>query len=147
VAAKGHRIAGAEMDELIVTAAYYGTALLYPIVTGPVAAYALLLAWRRHNRRLLILFWPALVTLHAAGLMLMMRTLGDILMGPGSLACMVTPLSAVSTALGLWIASRRFGQATSPDPARQRWLVAGTFLIPLMQLATVAALALLAPAR
>jgi len=44
------------MDELVATAAYYGTALLYPIVTGPLAAYMLLLAWRRPDRRLIVLF-------------------------------------------------------------------------------------------
>jgi hypothetical protein len=135
------------MDEFIATAAFYGTALLYPIVTGPLAAYVLLLVLRRHDRRLIVLFWPVLTVLHAAGYLLMMRTLGDFLPGPGSLACLVTPVFAVATALGMRLASRRLRQAPGRDPVRQRWLVAGTFLIPLMQLVTVATLLLLAPTR
>jgi hypothetical protein len=135
------------MDQYLATAAYYGTALLYPIVTGPVAAYALLVACRRANRRLLVLFWPLLLLLHAAGYVLMRRTLDDILIGPGAMACMVTPLFAAATALGMAIASRRLRQAQGVDPVRGRWLVAGTFLIPLMQVVTVATLALLAPTR
>jgi hypothetical protein len=135
------------MDEIIATAAYYETALLYPIVTGPLAAYVLLLAGRRCDRRLIALFWPVLIVLHGAGFLLMMRTLGYFLPGPGSLACLVTPAFAVATALGMRIASRRLRQAPGRDPVRQRWLVAGTFLIPLMQLVTVTTLLLLAPYR
>jgi hypothetical protein len=135
------------MDEPIATAIYYGTAFLYPIVTGPLAAYVLLLAWRRPNRRLIALFWPVLIVLHTAGFLLMRRTLGDLLIGPGALSCMVTPVFAVTTALGMRIASRRLDQAQGTDPVRGRWLVLGTFLIPLMQLVTVATLVLLAPGR
>ncbi|MFN2131753.1 MAG: hypothetical protein ACK2VD_14585 [Anaerolineae bacterium] len=135
------------MDELVATAAYYGTALLYPIVTGPLAAYMLLLAWRRPDRRLIVLFWPALIVLHAAGFLLMRHTLDDLLIGPGALSCMVTPVFAVTTALGMRIASRRSHTAQGADRASGHWLVAGNILIPLMQLVTVAILALLAPSR
>jgi len=37
-------MAGAYMDELMATAAFYGSALLYPAVTEPLAAHLLLLS-------------------------------------------------------------------------------------------------------
>lgn len=135
------------MNELSDTAAYCAAALLYPVVTGPLAAYGLLLASRRTSRRLLVLFWPVLISLHGVGYVLMRRTLGDILIGPGAMSCMVTPLFAVATALGMRIASHRLRQAQGTDAVRGRWLVAGAFLIPSMQLVTVGILALLAPTR
>jgi hypothetical protein len=131
------------MDEFLATAAYYGTALLYPIVTGPLAAYGLVLVCRRASRRLVVLSWPVLIALHGGGYVLMRRTLGEILIGPGAMSCMVTPLFAVATALGMRIAWRRQRQVQGADPVWGRWLVAGTLLIPLMQLVTVAILALL----
>jgi len=77
----------------------------------------------------------------------MRHTLDDLLIGPGALSCMVTPVFAVTTALGMRIASRRSHTAQGADRASGHWLVAGNILIPLMQLVTVAILALLAPSR
>lgn len=77
----------------------------------------------------------------------MRRTLGTLLIGPGALSCMVTPVFAVTTALGMRIASRRLHAAQDAGPAWGHWLVAGIILIPLMQLVTVAMLAVLAPSR
>lgn len=135
------------MKELLGTATYYATALLYPVVTGPLAAYGLVLVCRRASRWLLVLFWPMLILFHGVGYVLMRRTLGDTLIGPGAMSCMVTPLFAVGTALGMRIAWRRRRQVQGVDPLWGRWLVAGTLLIPLMQLATAGILALLAPYR
>lgn len=135
------------MNELLDTATYYATALLYPVVSGPLAAYGLLLACRRASRLLLVLFWPALVLLHGVSYVLMRRTLGDLLIGPGAMSCMVTPLFAAATALGMAVAWRRLRQAQDSDPACARWLAVGAVLIPLMQLGTALTLALLAPAR
>ena len=129
------------------TAAYYGTALLYPILTGPLAGYVLLKACRGKHRTWGLLFWPALILLHAAGYAVMRRTLGDLLIGPGAMSCMITPLFAVVTALGMVVAWRRLRQAQDGEPVCGRQLVAGAVLIPLMQLVTVFVLALLAPAR
>jgi hypothetical protein len=135
------------MDELFDTVAYFATSLLYPVVSGPIAAYVLVLALKRDDRRLWVLFWPLLVAVHVAGYILMMRTLGDFLPGPGSVACFVTPIFVVGTALGLRVVSRRSGSALWQDPVRRAWLVSGTILIPLLQVVTVVTLVLLAPSR
>jgi hypothetical protein len=82
------------MDELMATAAFYGSALLYPAVTEPLAAHLLLLSWRRPNRQLTVLLWPALIVLHVAGFLLMRHILGDVLIGPGALSCMLTPAAS-----------------------------------------------------
>jgi transposase len=93
--------------------------------------------WRRPVLR--ILFWPVLIAVHIGGYFFMLHTLGDFFFGPGFLACLITPVFAVSTALGLRFSSRRFCRATGDD--------IGTVLIPLMQLGTVMVLTLLAPGR
>ena len=46
------------MSEFLATVAFYAPSLLYPIVSGPIAAYVLVLVLRRDHRRLLLLFWP-----------------------------------------------------------------------------------------
>ena len=77
----------------------------------------------------------------------MLNTLGDFIFWPGFLACLITPIFAVGTALALRLASRQFYQEDGGDPSLQRWLMIGTFLIPLLQLGTVFTLILLAPGR
>jgi hypothetical protein len=118
---------------------------LYPIISGPVAALILVMALRRKERWLGLLFFPMLIVAHAAGYLLMVNTLGDFRAMTGMLACLTTPIFAVGTALGLRLSSRRFYQAVGDDPCRRRWFVVGTILIPFLQLGTVLTLALLAP--
>jgi hypothetical protein len=134
------------MDEFFATTALDATSLLYPVVSGPIAAYVLVLALKRDDQRLLLLFWPLLVSVHVAGFFLMLRALGDLFFGTGFIACLVTPIFAVSTALGLRVASRR-SRALWQDPVRRAWLISGTVLIPLLQVLTVVTLTLLAPSR
>lgn len=133
------------MDEIAVTIGFYAAALLYPAVTGPVAAYALVLILRRKSLKLMLAYWPVLLAAHVAAFLLMAGSAGD-LSWLSFVTCFVTPMFAVSTALGLRIASRRLAQDIREDPARRTWLVIGTFLIPLMQVATVGTWILLAPA-
>jgi hypothetical protein len=135
------------MEEIADTLVFYGTALIYPLVTGPLAAWALVLAARRGGRWLVLLYWPALIMLHAAGFYLLLRTLGDFMIGPGFMSCLVTPVFAVGTALGLRIVARRLSPESWADPRRRRWLLVGAFLLPLLQAVTVIALVLLAPSR
>lgn len=135
------------MDAVISTISFFVAVFLYPVISGPVAALVLVMALKRTEQWLRVLFWPVLIAVHIAGFFLMVHTLGDFVFGPGFLACLITPIFAVGTALGLRLSSRRFYQAVGDDPSRRRWFVTGTFLIPLLQLGTVVMLILLAPSR
>ena len=75
----------------------------------------------------------------------MVHTLGDFRAVYSILACVMTPIFAVGTALGVRLSSRRFYQAVGDDSSRRRWFAIGTVVIPLLQLGIVLALALLAP--
>jgi hypothetical protein len=102
---------------------------------------------RRKDRRLLWLYWPLLIVVHIAGFWLMMRTLGNWGIGPGFISCLLTPIVAASTALGLRLASRRWLPDLWKDPRQRAWLTAGTFVLPLLQAITVFTLVLFAPSR
>ena len=135
------------MDMVISTIYFFAVVFLYPVVSGPLTALVFVMALRRKEQWPSFLFWTVLIAVHIAGFFLMVHTLGDFLFGPGFLACLITPIFAVGTALGLRLSSRRFYQAVGDDPSRRRWFAAGTFLIPLLQLGTVVMLMLLAPSR
>jgi hypothetical protein len=135
------------VEDITDTLVFYGTSLIYPLVTGPIAAWILVLAATRGERWLVLLYWPTLLVFHTAGFYLLLRTLGDYMIGPGFISCLVTPVFAVGTALGLRIVSRRLSPESLKDPRRVRWLLAGAFLLPLLQAVTVITLLLLAPSR
>jgi hypothetical protein len=135
------------MSEIVSTIFLFAAVLLYPVVSGPVAARVLVVILKREGRGLRLFFWPALIAVHVAGYFFMLHTLGDVIFGPGFLACLITPIFAVGTALGLRLSSRRFYRAIGDDASRRRWFVIGTVLIPLMQLVTIGVLILLAPSR
>jgi hypothetical protein len=135
------------MQDVADTIAYFAAALLYPVLTGPVAAYLLVFVLKQENRRLMLLYWPLLIAFHVAGYWLMMRTLGDWGIGPGFISCLVTPIVAASTALGLRLAPRRWLPEMWEDPARRAWLTVATFVLPLLQGITVFTLVLFAPSR
>jgi hypothetical protein len=140
-------LSGTAGQEILSTIAFFAAVLLYPTLTGPVAALVLVLVLKRQERWPRLFFWPALIALHIAGFFFLEHTLGDFVFGPGFLSCLITPIFAVSTALGLRLSSGRFYRAVGDDPGRRRWLIAGTVLIPLLQLGTVLTLILLAPSR
>jgi hypothetical protein len=133
------------MNEVISTISFFTAVFLYPILSGPVAAFALAKVLQREEQWPRVLFWLALVSVHLGGFFLMLHTLGDLFFGPGFLACLLTPIFAAGTALGMRLSRHRFHKAVGEDPRARRGFNVGTFLIPLLQLATVFALTLLAP--
>jgi len=128
------------------TVAFYLSALLYPVVSGPLAAFFLIRALQRGARRMLFIFWPALVVAHGLGFVFLATTKGDLLPGAGFFSCLVTPIFAVATALALRIFARRKVDALALDPWCKGWMTAGTVAIPLLQLLTLFVFVLLAPA-
>ena len=135
------------MNEVISTITSLVMVFLYPVISGPIAAFIYVKTLKLKEYWLRYLFWPVLLAVHVAGYFLMLHTLGDFFFGPGFLACLITPIIAVGTALVLRLFSRRFYQEVDDDPGKKRWYLMGTFLIPLMQLGTVFILILLAPSR
>ncbi|MEJ2150280.1 MAG: hypothetical protein P8Z40_12470 [Chloroflexota bacterium] len=119
--------------------------LLYPIISGPVATLAFIIILRLRKQWAMVLFWLSLVALNVAGFFYLALTLGDFFAGPGFFACMITPIFAIVTVLVSRLLVRRLHQAIGGDDKRQRWLTVGTLLIAFLQIATVFALALLAP--
>jgi len=119
--------------------------VVYPIISGPVAALVFVQVLRRGKRWTILAFWPVLVILNALGFVFLAVTLGDFLAGPGFFSCLITPIFAVATALLLRLSARRYAEVLAEDTWHKGWLAVGTVVIPLLQLTTIVALALLAP--
>jgi hypothetical protein len=132
------------MDQIAATIFLYMIALSYPTVSGPIAAYAFVLALKRDDSRLILAFWSLLLVVHFAGFFLFIGNPGGLIT-QGFISCLVTPVFAASTALGLRIASRRLSEGKWEDTTRRTWLRIGTFLIPLMQVSTMVIAVLFAP--
>lgn len=116
---------------------------LYPVVSGPGVAIILVMTLRRKEQWPRLLFFPLLIAAHLVGYSFMVHALGNLRVISGSLACTITSIIAVGTALGLRLYSHRFYQVVGDDPSRRRWFVIGIFLIPLLQVGTVTALTFL----
>jgi hypothetical protein len=135
------------MEETISTLTFYGAALVYPLITGPLAAWLLYQAVKSEQPWYMALYWPSLVLLHGTGFFLLRRILGDVGVGPGFVSCWITPIIGISSALGLRFASRRFDETTRVDLIRRRRLTVGIFMIPVLQVITLFLMVLYAPVR
>jgi hypothetical protein len=135
------------MEEIFPTLTFYGAALLYPLITGPLAAWLLYKAVKSEHPWYMTLYWPTLLVLHGAGFFLLHRILGDVSVGPGFISCWITPIIGVSSALGLRFAARKFDETTMVKKIRRRRLNVGVFLIPALQVITLFFMALFAPSR
>jgi hypothetical protein len=135
------------MDNTAATLTFYIIALIYPVFTGPIAGWILVLLVRKEDRNLILLYWPILILMHVFGYVWLLNTLGDLSIGPGFISCLITPIFGVSTALGLRIATRRLSPRMEGKPAFSRWLIIGTIFLPLLQGMTLVVLILLAPSR
>jgi len=133
------------MIDLIQSMLYWGAVFLIPFVYGPAAAYVYVKLLKREERRLRLLFWPVLIFLHIAGFFIMLYGPDDIFSVAVFVACLVSPIFAVSTALGLRLAFGRFKEAVDDDPGLRRWYNFGTVLIPLLQMNTIFWVIILAP--
>jgi len=87
------------MNEVISTIFLFAAVLLYPVISGLVAALLLVMLLKREERGLVLFFWPGLVAVHIAGYFFMLHTLGDAFFGPGFLACLIIPIFSASTQL------------------------------------------------
>ncbi len=132
------------MSESLHPAAEAALALLPPLLTGPAAAVAYVVALRKGRPLPLLLFWALLLILDAAAVVVMTLSLGDLI-GPGVLACVVMPLTALVTALILVISRRRLLGQEIQSGGPRRWYLLGLVLIPSLQVAMMLFTALLGP--
>jgi hypothetical protein len=119
-------------------------ALLPPLLTGPAAAIVYVIALKKKRTRTLLLFWALLLTLDAAATVIMTLALGDFI-GPGDLACLQMPLTALVAGLILIYSRRRLLGEALQEPDLRRWYLLGAVLIPFLQLAMMLAVVTLGP--
>ena len=124
--------------------AFYLALLVPPIVTGPLPAAALVAAVKRRDPERLRVTGLAIAGVDFVMFLFMTLALGEFI-GPGSLACMLMPFSALTTAAVLLVWRRKLGPELEQDLLGQRWLVVGTLLIPMAQLVIIFLVALLGP--
>ena len=119
--------------------------LLYPVLTGPLAAliYLRILLYRAGKR--VILFWLGLLVVHGLGFIFLTAITGDNLFDPGFFSCLITPLLAVLSALVLRFGGLRMAEEPAWGLQDKRWLLLGTVIIPLLQLITMGSFVVLAP--
>lgn len=133
------------MDTLGSTVADLALTLLLPLISGPVAAVVYMAVVRREGRWRQPVFWLSLLVADLAVCLVMAVTLGDFI-GPGALACALTPVAAVVT-LALGLVSKRWMYRTmGEDKRRWTWYLVGIGAIALLQLAVIVALTIIAPA-
>jgi hypothetical protein len=103
-------------------------------VTGPVAASVFTALLKKSRWRWLLLFWLGL-GLTAVGVgVFITHTFANFYPGPGCFISLFTPFMVIMTFLFLRFRAGRVYQALGSDSFRRRWFIAGTLLIPLLQL-------------
>ncbi len=125
------------MSEFIPLLLVLGTALLFPVITGPLAAFIYVKILKQDRQWLWVLFWPVLIAINFTSFYILADGSDDFFDIAGFLACFFTPIIAVSTALGMRLYLSRFYQAEGDDLKRGTWFHIGTVLIPLMQVVTI----------
>ena len=134
-------LTGGTMDTLI----FYASTLIYPILTGPMAALTLARIVLSGIRNRLWLFWGILILVNILGFFFLATFQSDALISPGFFSCLITPIFAVLSALLLRLRSQPWLQDNPDDVGARRALLLGTIFIPLLQLITIFLLALLGP--
>ena len=80
---------------------------LYPVITGPLAALIYLRVLRPDDIQRVRWFWLGLLVVNALGFFFLIATSRESLIDPGFFSCLVTPISAVLSALVLRFGGRR----------------------------------------
>jgi hypothetical protein len=95
--------------------AFSASPLLYPVISGPVAALAFVIVLRQGKQWAMVLFWLSPVVLNVAGFFYLAVTLGDFFPGPGFLSCSITPVLAAITVPVQRLLARRIHQIIGGD--------------------------------
>jgi TctA family transporter len=120
-------------------------AVLYPLLTGPVAALVYLRILRQNHRTALVWFWLCLLIANSLGFVYLAVITGEGLLEPGFFSCLFTPVFSLASGLVIRLGRSRMNQELSDQPyMKSRWL-RGVIFIPLLQILTVGVFTLLAP--
>ncbi len=130
---------------MLSTLSFYALIFLYPLITGPLAALIYLQVLQRMEARQVLLFWLGLLIVNVVGFVFLIAISGEDLIDPTFFSCLVTPIFAVLSALVLRIRGRSMANKLEDNQQYYRWLILGTFLIPLLQIVTMGSFVLLAP--
>ena len=131
--------------ETLVTLYFFISVLIYPILTGPIAAWIYLRIIANNNHRQNLAYWLLLLIANFAGFWFLALNLSDWLIAPGFFSCLFTPISAVLTALILRIGGRQLLPEGETASSGRIWLPIGFIGIPALQIFTVGLYGLLAP--
>jgi hypothetical protein len=116
-----------------------------PLITGPLAGLAFVSIVRRGKAWHQIPFW---VFVTAANLLIAywIATADEWLPGPTFSTCLFSPFASTLALILVLRARRGLRKATPMDGPRERWLLAGSLLIPILQLAPLIVLWGIGPA-
>jgi hypothetical protein len=120
-------------------------ALLYPLLTGPVAALVYLRILRRTHTIVLFWFWLCLLVANGLGFIYLAVITGNDLLAPGFFRCLFTPAFSLASVLVIRLGRSRMNEEISDQPHTKARLMLGSILIPLLQILTIGVFALLAP--
>jgi hypothetical protein len=131
--------------ELLAALNFIALALLYPLLTGPVAALVYLRILRHGRSITLIWFWLCLLTTNILGFIYLAVITEGGLLDPGFFSCFFTPAFSISSVLVIRLGNLRMNEEFRDQPSMKSRLLLGAILIPLMQILTIGIFALLAP--
>jgi hypothetical protein len=124
---------------------FFTLAVLYPLLTGPVAALVYLRILRRTHTTALLWFWLCLLVANSLGFIYLAVITGEGLLEPGFFSCLFTPVFSLASVLVIRLGRSRMNQELSDQPYMKARLLQGVILIPLLQILTVGLFTLLAP--
>lgn len=132
------------MADILESAGFFLPALIYPLVSGPAAAYVYVRLNSRVRSWSLPAFWFVLIIIHVAGATSIIKS-SDALYTQGFFSCLLLPVFAAGTALALRFSSWRAAQYHSGHTDSDVRMGTSVLLIPLLQLAAGFLAAVLAP--
>lgn len=120
-------------------------AVLYPLLTGPVAALVYLRILRQNHRTALVWFWLCLLIANSLGFVYLAVITGEGLLEPGFFSCLFTPAFSLVSVLMIRLGRSYMNQELIGQPYMKSRLLQGVIFIPLLQILTVGVFTLLAP--
>ena len=108
-------------------------------LTGPLAAWLFIRLLASGDRRGLAILVAALALAAVLMGIFIACTFSDFFPGVGCYLTLLTPIAAIITLLSFRLRSKKVYALLGDDRTRRRWFIAGSLLLPLLQLAAPAA--------
>ena len=133
------------VTELFGVLKFITLAVLYPLLTGPVAALVYLRILQRDRSKALAWFWICLLVANGLGFSYLAVITGEGLLEPGFFSCLFTPAFSLASVLVIRLGRSRMNEEFSDQPEMKARTLQGVILIPLLQILNIGIFALLAP--